>query len=84
MPTRDPLRDVLRVSVIDRFTLVAKSPEPETKFPVGPQSAKRLGYDPGEVDALPVDPPSERRPPRSNPPSPTPVRSPCRCPSHHR
>ena len=53
MSTRAPLRDVLRASVIDRFTLVAGSPEQEQKFPVGPESAKKLGYQPAEVDALP-------------------------------
>jgi arsenite methyltransferase len=53
MPTKASLRDVLRASVIDRFTLVAEVPEREQKFPVGPESAKRLGYDAGGVDALP-------------------------------
>jgi arsenite methyltransferase len=54
MPTRVPFRDALRASVTDRFTLVAESPERERRFPVGPQSAKRLGYDAAEVDALPA------------------------------
>jgi SAM-dependent methyltransferase len=54
MPPIPPNPDDLRASVIERFTLVAKSPDQETKFPVGPQSAKRLGYDPSEVDALPA------------------------------
>ena len=53
MPTRDLQRDALRASVIDRFRRVATAPDQERKFPVGPGSAKRLGYDPAEVDALP-------------------------------
>ena len=53
MPTRDPQGDALRASVIDRFRRVAMAPDQERKFPVGPESAKRLGYDPAEVDALP-------------------------------
>jgi SAM-dependent methyltransferase len=54
MPHDASQPDDLRATVIDRFALVAKAPEQETKFPVGPQSANRLGYDPGEVDALPA------------------------------
>jgi SAM-dependent methyltransferase len=54
MPTKVPLRDALRASVIERFTLVAKAPEQETKFPVGAESAKRLGCGAAEVDALPA------------------------------
>ena len=38
---------------IDRFHKVATAPEQESKFPVGPESAKKLGYEPAEVDALP-------------------------------
>ena len=37
-----------------RFAQVARSPDLEKKFPVGPASAKRLGYDPQEIDALPT------------------------------
>src|ERR1017187_7086302 len=43
----------LRASVIDRFGKVAATPNQERKFPVGPESAKKLGYEPAEVDALP-------------------------------
>ena len=43
----------LRASVEDRFRRVAREPDRERKFPVGPESAKRLGYGCGEVDALP-------------------------------
>jgi arsenite methyltransferase len=53
MPTKAPLPDDLRASVIDRFRRVATAPELERKFPIGPASAKKLGYDPAEVDALP-------------------------------
>ena len=53
MPTRDPQEDALRASVMDRFGKIAIAPTQERKFPVGPGSAKRLGYDPAEVDALP-------------------------------
>jgi SAM-dependent methyltransferase len=54
MPTRDSQDGDLRASVIDRFRRVATAPDQERKFPVGPQSAKKLGYDPAEVDALPA------------------------------
>jgi ubiquinone/menaquinone biosynthesis C-methylase UbiE len=40
--------------VIDRFRRVAAAPDLERKFPIGPASAKRLGYDAAEVDALPA------------------------------
>ena len=53
MPTQTQQPDNLRASVIDRFRKVAIAPDQETKFPVGPESAKKLGYDPAEVDALP-------------------------------
>jgi arsenite methyltransferase len=39
----------------DRFARIARSPESERVFPVGPESAKRLGYDADEIDALPVE-----------------------------
>ena len=53
MPTQSQQPDNLRASVIDRFRKVATAPDQETKFPVGPESAKKLGYDLCEVDALP-------------------------------
>jgi arsenite methyltransferase len=53
MFTRNIQRDDLRASVIDRFALFAKFPEQEQKVPVGPASAKRMRYEPAEVDALP-------------------------------
>jgi SAM-dependent methyltransferase len=52
MLTRDSQKGVLRASVLDRFRKVATAPDQERKFPVGPQSANKLGYDPAEVDAL--------------------------------
>jgi len=45
--------DDLRATVKERFAKVAHSPDQEKKFPVGPASAKKLGYDPNEIDALP-------------------------------
>ena len=46
MPTQSQQPDNLRASVIDRFRKVATAPDQERKFPVGPESAKKLGYDP--------------------------------------
>src|SRR5437763_9881145 len=43
----------IRAAVEQRFAAVASSPDQEKKFPVGPASAKKLGYDPSEIDALP-------------------------------
>jgi SAM-dependent methyltransferase len=53
MPSKSLQRDDLRASVIDRFGRVASAPDQEKKFPVGPESAKKLGYNPDDVDALP-------------------------------
>ena len=50
MPTT---AEEIRAAVEQRFALVARSPDKEQKFPVGPASAKKLGYDPQEIDALP-------------------------------
>jgi SAM-dependent methyltransferase len=54
MPATDPQEDALRASLIDRFGRVATAPDQERKFPIGPESAKRLGYDPAKVDAFPA------------------------------
>ena len=54
MPTQTQQPDNLRASVIDRFRKVAIAPDQEQKFPVGPESAKKLGYDASEVDSLPL------------------------------
>src|SRR5262249_40492933 len=43
----------IRAAVEQRFAPVARSPDQEQKFPVGPASAKKLGYDRHEIDALP-------------------------------
>jgi SAM-dependent methyltransferase len=43
----------VRAAVEQLFAQVARSPDQETKFPVGPASAQKLGYDPQEIDALP-------------------------------
>ncbi|MGO8901440.1 MAG: hypothetical protein ACLQU5_24265 [Isosphaeraceae bacterium] len=53
MPTESQQPAKFRASVEDRFRRVAMEPDRERKFPVGPESAKRLGYGCGEVDALP-------------------------------
>jgi arsenite methyltransferase len=41
-------------SIKERFVRVALNPEKEKKFPVGPDSAKRLGYSEEEIDSLPL------------------------------
>jgi SAM-dependent methyltransferase len=50
MPTA---AEEIRAAVEQRFAQVARSPDRERKFPVGPSSAKKLGYDPQEIDTLP-------------------------------
>ena len=45
--------DQLESSVRRRFAGLARDPAAEKRFPVGPQSAKRLGYFASEIDALP-------------------------------
>jgi hypothetical protein len=42
----------IRAAVEQRFVQVARFPDKEQKFPVGPASARKLGYDPREIDAL--------------------------------
>ena len=44
----------VRTSVERRFAQIARSPGQAKKFPVGPATAKKLGYDPTEIDALPT------------------------------
>jgi len=51
MPTA---AEEIHAAVEKRFAQVARSPEQERTFPVGPASAKKLGYDPKEIDALPT------------------------------
>jgi SAM-dependent methyltransferase len=42
-----------RAEVRERFTRLALTPNLESVFPVGPESAKSLGYDADEIDAQP-------------------------------
>jgi hypothetical protein len=51
MPTS---AEAIRAAVGQRFAQAARSPDQERKFPVGPAGAKKLGYDPPEIDALPT------------------------------
>ena len=53
MPTQSQQPDNLRASVIDRFSRIATTPNQERKFPLGPERAKKLGYDASEIDSLP-------------------------------
>src|SRR3954447_22576665 len=50
----NPTSADIRATVKERFAAVAASPGLEKKFPVGPASARKLGYDPREIDALPA------------------------------
>src|SRR5579883_1489947 len=43
----------IRAMIEERFGKVALDPAGERKFPVGPESARRLGYDAAEIDTLP-------------------------------
>jgi SAM-dependent methyltransferase len=45
--------DQIKARIEERFIRVALDPAGERKFPVGPDSAKRLGYAAAEIDALP-------------------------------
>jgi hypothetical protein len=53
-PSHDRNAEAIRAAVGRRFAQVARSPDQEQKFPVGPASAKKLGYDPPEIDAPPT------------------------------
>lgn len=44
----------LESAVKERFTTLARNPADEKHFPVGPESAKRLGYPAPEIDSLPA------------------------------
>ena len=46
--------DEIRDKVRRRFVKVALDPKAPQRHPTGPDSAKRLGYDPVEIDALPA------------------------------
>lgn len=44
----------IHTSVRERFGRLARDPASETRLPIGAASARRLGYDPREIDALPA------------------------------
>lgn len=44
----------VREKIRRRFVAVALDPQARQRHPIGPDSAKRLGYDPAEIDALPA------------------------------
>jgi SAM-dependent methyltransferase len=44
----------IKVGIKRRFAHVALAPHEEQPFPIGPASAKRLGYEAAEIDALPA------------------------------
>ncbi len=46
--------DGIKQEIKERFVRLAVSPQAEKRFPVGPASAKRLGYKASEMDALPA------------------------------
>ncbi len=50
----NPTSAEIQATVKERFAAVAVAPGHEKKFPVGPASARKLGYDPQEIDALPA------------------------------
>lgn len=43
----------IKAQVRARFRRIATEPSSEKRAPVGPESAKNLGYDPQEIDSLP-------------------------------
>jgi len=45
--------ECVQAQIQERFGRIAATPEEEQRFPVGPESAKRLGYEPEEIDRLP-------------------------------
>lgn len=45
--------DPVKAEIKQRFVKLALAPQEEQKFPIGPGSAKRLGYDAPEIDSLP-------------------------------
>ena len=49
-----PKHEDLGEAIRSRYENVANSPDTEKRFPVGPNSAKSLGYDADEIDALPT------------------------------
>ena len=49
----DQAPEVIRASIKDRYGNLARSQRSEEGFPVGPESAKSLGYPAAEIDGLP-------------------------------
>ena len=45
--------DQIRARIEERFVRVALEPQEKQPFSIGPDSAKRLGYDVAEIDTLP-------------------------------
>jgi hypothetical protein len=52
MAMKDTLGEMER-AVKNRFAALALRPAEEQTFPVGPESAKRQGYEAHEIEALP-------------------------------
>jgi arsenite methyltransferase len=50
----DQSPEAIRASTKDRYGNLARSPQSEKGFPVGPESAKSLGYPAAEIDGLPT------------------------------
>lgn len=46
-----PTSAEIQLTVKEQFAAVAAAPGQEKKLPIGPGSAKKLGYDPNEIDA---------------------------------
>ena len=46
--------ELFRRQVRERFQRVADEPDQEETFPIGPESAKALGYDADEINSLPL------------------------------
>lgn len=44
----------LETAVHERFAALARNPAEEKRFPVGPDSARRLGYPSQDIDSLPM------------------------------
>ena len=49
----DQTAEAIQVSIKERYANLARCPGSEKGFPVGPASAKSLGYPAAEIDALP-------------------------------
>lgn len=49
-----PTSEELERAVRERFARIAARPDQEQKFAVGPASARKLSYNPDEIDALPA------------------------------